>query len=194
MALATVHLAIPVVASLVAGTGALAALMSGGGSIGGMPSGATASVAQQANRPCDQQTWPYIDNRCIASTSTREQRPVRLVNAPRDSDASTLGVAATPSVPAMPQPAPQSMFQAPPAPAAPAAAPNLTTRDTVLQSPQAAPPAVETPDKRKPRIRSERRQRTERRWTARSYDVPSDGYIGGRPVIVVRPLRIDMFR
>lgn len=192
MALATVHFAIPVVASLVAGTGALATLMSGATSVG-TPSGTAATVVQQADRPCDHQTWPYIDNRCIASSKQREQRPVRLVNAPRDSDASTLGVAATPSVPAMPQPAPQSMFQAPPAPAAPAAAPNLTTRDTVLQQPQAAPAAVETPDRRKPRVRSERRHRNDRRWIARSYDVPSEAY-GGRPVIVVRPLRIDMFR
>jgi hypothetical protein len=193
MALATVHLAIPVVASLVAGTGALAALMSGAAPVGGTPSGTAASVVQQADRSCDRQTWPYIDNRCIASGKQREQRPVRLVNAPRDSDVSTLGVAATPSVPAMPQPAPQAMFTAPPAQPAPAAAPNLTTRVTVLQQPQAAPSAVETPAKRKPRVRSERRHRNDRRWVARSYDVPSEAY-GGRPVIVVRPLRIDMFR
>ena len=194
MALATVHLAIPVVASLVAGTGAVAAFMSGATPVGGTPSGAAASVTQPADRSCDQQTWPYIDNRCIASTSAREHRPVRLVNAPRDGEVSTLGTTATPSVPAIPQPAPQAMFTAPPAQAKPATTPNLTTRDTVLQQPQATPSAVDTPARRKPRVHAERRHRTERRFSTSSYDVPSDGYAGGRPVIVVRPLRIDSFR
>jgi len=121
-----------------------------------------------AVRPCERQTWPYLENRCVADRAS-SARPVRVVMAPAPGEASR------PSHVVAPQEAIDEASKAL----------ELTSRDTVLRQPEIAPaPKV---DKRK---RSDRRG--ERRWVAQSYDVPAQ--YGRRVVTVTRPQRIEFFR
>jgi hypothetical protein len=185
MALTALNLAaLPVIAGLMAGTGAMAAYVVGPTSApASAPMAATAAQA----KPCAAQTWPYIDSRC-AATSAQQNRKVRLVMAPRDGvsdvaspDASSAAPAAAPTV--------QRKMDAP----TPAAPEQLVTRDTVGRSVETAPPAA-TPQVSK---RTERhRVREERKLARQAYQVPSEttGRRDQRPVIVVRPLRLDVFR
>lgn len=189
MALTTLNLAalpvkfvaIPVLAGLAAGTCAVAAyvtapvapvMASAPTTVAALPSTSTAPpTAEQATpakpdtntkRSCEQQTWPYLDNRCIARSDPA--RKVRLVMAPRASNA-----------------APR------------AASVDLVTSDTTLRGPGVAPEANERPAVKKQPKRSETRQqrRDEFRRAYSVYSVPSRS--GGRPVIVVRPLRLDAY-
>jgi hypothetical protein len=95
----------PVLAALAAGTGtlvahviepALAARQSAEVvavvPIAARPAAGHASSAARpaAKRPCESQSWPYIDNRCLANATDRN---VRLVMAPHDDD----GISALPS-------------------------------------------------------------------------------------------------
>ncbi len=182
MALATLQLAaIPVAAGLLAGSGAIATFISA-------PSNATvsaaASPARQAGVSCSAQTWPYIDQKCMPSAAD-PKRTVRLVSAPRNGEASGAN-----------QNAPVSSTGS--AAAARAAEPSLTTSDTVLRQPQpqASKDFQPEPQASKPRTkRGETRRQRDRRWTAQSYQVPSEFQgRGSRPVIVVRPLRLEAFR
>lgn len=93
--------AIPVAVGFAAGTGALAAYVaapatpaSAAITVAALPTDmapvrseqATPAPAKPATKPsCDQQTWPYLDSRCI--TRSDPARKVRLVTAPRDADA-----------------------------------------------------------------------------------------------------------
>jgi len=117
MALTLNLVPIPVLAGLVAGTGAVASFVTS--STG--PSGSAARIEQ----PCAAQTWPYIDSKCLAGN---EQKRVRLVMAPR---------AETPD--AIPDAAPAATPQA--------ATPGmLTSRDTVLRQGDISPaPKVTRP-------------------------------------------------
>lgn len=190
MALATLHIAaIPVLAGLVAGTGAVAAFVSGGQPVkSAVVSTEPPETAKQPAKSCDAQTWPYIEQRCLAGRATTDKPPVRLVSAP----------ASAPAQQANATPAPSN---AAPAAAAPASG-NLVTRDTVLRAPHftntiAAVPDTVVPEKRvtrKQARREARQQRAERRLSAQAYQVPSETRYGDRPVIVVRPLRLDAFR
>jgi hypothetical protein len=177
MALATLHLAaIPVVAGLLAGSGAVATFIAAPSS---SAVSAPASPAPQAHVPCAAQAWPYIDQKCLPAATN--QRAVRLVNAPRtgepiertaDAPVSSTTSAAT----------------------ARAAEPSLTTSDTVLRAPQQLATPDVAPQAAKPRIkRSETRQQRERRPATRSYQVPSESGRSGA-MIVVRPLRLEAFR
>jgi len=162
-ALPVKFVAIPVLAGLAAGTGALAAYVTGptpaisastGTTVAALPSSptSTAPVAIEQATPakpgarlsCEQQTWPYLDNRCIAR-GNEAGRNVRFVVATRAGDA-----------------------------APPAATANLVTSDTVLRGPGVAPEASDQPAVKKPSKRSETRRQGE----------------GTKPVIVVRPLRL----
>jgi hypothetical protein len=181
MALATLQLAaIPVAAGLLAGSGAIATFISA-------PSNASVSVAaspaRQTGVPCSAQAWPYIDQKCMSSAAPK--RTVRLVSAPRNGEASEAS-----------ENAPVSSTGS--AAAARAAEPSLTTSDTVLRQPQrqASKDLQPEPQASKPRTkRGETRSQRDRRWTAQSYQVPSEFQgRGGRPVIVVRPLRLEAFR
>ena len=174
MALATLHIAaIPVLAGLAAGTGAVATYVAS-------PPATTAA----APRDCSAQTWPYVDRACVAAASApREERKVRLVAAPRPDGAfETRWVEVTP--------ADQPMSR--PSPAAPA---GLTTSDGVLRQPQnidAIPYApVAAPAKAK---RSDVKREKRTRVTAQSYQVPAERGGETRQVYVVRPLRLDLFR
>src|ERR1041384_924720 len=100
--------AFPVVAGLAAGTGALAAYVTTPGpaappepaavvaALPATPAATAPVVATEQTTPakaikkpsCEQQTWPYIDNRCIARKGGEAPRNVRLVVAPRDDDGS----------------------------------------------------------------------------------------------------------
>src|SRR4051812_7644249 len=112
-----VNLAVlPVVAGLMAGTGAMAAYVVG-------PAMApTAAVEVAGPKSCETQTWPYIDNRCVAAGG-QQTRKVRLVMAPRE---------ATPADAA----AADAKMDAPPA------AEQLVTRDTVGRPDTVAPAAM----------------------------------------------------
>ena len=184
-ALPVKFVAVPILAGLAAGTGAVAAYVAGpapaisasaGTQVAALPSTTTAptpaAATEQATsaKPdtklsCEQQTWPYLDNRCIAR-GNEAGRNVRLVVAPRAGEA-----------------------------APPAATANLVTSDTVLRGPGVAPEANDQPVARKPAKRSEtRRQRNReanRDGSSRAYSVYSvPSGESTRPVIVVRPLRL----
>jgi len=187
MALATLHIAaIPVLAGLVAGTGAVAFM-------GGDRPVQTATVRTEApatTKSCDAQTWPYIEQRCLAGKASEDKRPVRLVTAPVSAPVEPTN--ATPAAPA-----------AAPTPSAAAPSGNLMSRDTVLRAPNYYNSIPAVPDNlaseqrltRKQMRREARKQRTERRWAAQSYQVPGEfDRRSARPIVVVRPLRLDAFR
>src|SRR5262245_23491151 len=102
------YVAFPVVAGLAAGTGALAAYVTTPSApaakepvaiVAALPAASAAPApavvtteqitpAKPAKKlSCEEQTWPYIDNRCIARKGDKGSEParsVRLVMAPRD--------------------------------------------------------------------------------------------------------------
>lgn len=122
-----------------------------------MPVSATPAATA---RPCEEQTWPYIEPKCISGAAP--QKRIRIVNAPRASDAVD-----------------------------PAASAGLTTSDTVLRQPQnidAIPLARPEPAQREKRREARKR---DRRYSAQPYQVPFENGRAQRPVIVVRPLRLD---
>lgn len=179
-------LAVPVLAGLVAGTGAVAAYVSGPASpaqepaqvVAALPSATSiAPVTSEQVAPlkptkkptCEQQAWPYLDNRCIARPGNEPPRQVRLVMAPRESDA-----------------------------ALPGSGPKLVTSDGVLRGPGVAPEADQPsahPAKSKKtmkRAANRRQGGDEFRRTYSVYSVPSSGD-STKPVIVVRPLRVNQY-
>jgi hypothetical protein len=184
------YVAFPVVVGLAAGTGALAAYVTTGSAPAAKEPAAIVAALPTSTAPapfavtteqitpakparklsCEEQTWPYIDNRCIARKGDKGGEPtraVRLVTAPREEGGIVRG-----------------------------AAPKLITSDGVLRGPGVAPevdgpnakpvaPAVKKAVKR-----SDRRQ--SRDDSRRVYSVPSaDG--STKPVIIVRPLRIEQY-
>src|SRR5947209_1930766 len=183
--------AIPVLAGLAAGTGALgayvvspsAATSAPAITVAALPSAPAAAAppaateqatpAKPAAKPsCEQQTWPYLDNRCISRSN--DTRNVRVVMAPRAGEA-----------------------------ASPEATANLVTSDTVLRGPSVAP-EVSEPAAKKPARRSEQRRQRSRDVTVREvgsrdgfkrvysvHSVPSGESV--KPVIVVRPLPLNAF-
>lgn len=175
----TLNLAVlPVVAGLMAGTGAMAAYVVG-------PTSAPAAVSAPVEaagpaKSCEAQTWPYIERRCVASA--QKDRKVRLVMAPRDGESVTeIPVPAGAPIPTMSAPAATAPEQ-------------LVTRETVGRAVEnAAPQAVPAPVSKRA---EKRRARDERKLSRQAYQVPSEttGRRDTRPVIVVRPLRLDMFR
>jgi hypothetical protein len=177
MAFATLQIAaIPVLAGLAAGTGAVATYVA----TPAAPTVATARVQQD----CSTQTWPYLDRACVANASAPQDRTVRLVAAPRASEAFEARWSEVPEQP-----------MSRPAATAPA---GLTTSDGVLRQPQhpeAIPNAPATPPKAKrSEIKREKRTRDASRMTTQPYQVPAERSGETREVYVVRPLRLDLFR
>ena len=130
-----------------------------------MPAVALPAAPAPVSRPCETQTWPYLDSRCMAGP-TQEKR-VRLVNAPRPGEAAN---AAT----KLPD--------------------GMITGDTVLRQPQnidAIPMAETKPATREKRKVTRKR---DRRIATQTYQVPSEYGQTVRPVIVVRPMQLDSFR
>ena len=196
MALGTLNLAalpvkfvaIPVLAGLAAGTGAVAAYVhtpapavmasvvstAPAATLAALPAISPPSstpVATEQTEPvksgtkpaCEQQTWPYIDNRCVTRRGNEPANPVRVVMTPRD------GVSKTASIP------------------------TLVTSDTVLRGPGVAPEVTQPPVVKKPAKRSEVRETRRTRshdGFNRVYSVYSVPSAQGtqQPVIVVRPL------
>jgi hypothetical protein len=187
MALTALNIAaLPVIAGLMAGTGAMGAYV-----IGPTLTPASASapvstaVAAPQTKPCEQQTWPYIENRCVA-TGVQQNRKVRLVAAPR-AGVSDVAVPEASTEASTPDAAPR--LDAP----APAVAEKLVTRDTVGRSVETAPPAAMPRNSKRV---EKHRLREERKLARQAYQVPSEanGRRDTRPVIVVRPLRLEAFR
>jgi len=114
MALTLNLIAIPVVAGLVAGTGAVASYVA--------DTSSTSAPVARVEQPCAAQTWPYIDGKCLGGNEKR----VRLVMAPRAETPEAL-----PDAAAAPAPAPQNNRAATPE--------MLTSRDTVLRQPDVSP-------------------------------------------------------
>jgi hypothetical protein len=168
MALASNLAALPIIAGLMAGTGAMAAYVVAPSSAPAVPAPVQAAAPVTS---CEQQTWPYIDSRC-ATNGAQGERNVRIVMAPRSGEAVT-------EIPA-------------PAKAVAAATQDmLLTRDTVGRP--TVNPATLTPVPREATAKrsDKRRARVERRVSREAYQVPSDGYRQVKPVIVVRPLRLN---
>ena len=172
-------IAIPLLAGLAAGTGALGAYVAAppvtppaSTAVAALPSIPPAPVAaEQAAAPvkpdakpsCEQQTWPYLDNRCIARSNAK--RNIRVVMAPRAGEA-------TPS----------------------AATANLVTSDTVLRGRGVAPEVSEQPAVKKPAKRSETGRQRGRDGFNRVYSVYSvPSGESAKPVIVVRPLPLTTY-
>jgi hypothetical protein len=194
MALATLNLAalplkfvaVPVLVGLAAGTGAFAAYVTGPASatrepaeiVAALPGTSVTPVTTEQIAPakpnkkksCEEQTWPYIENRCIVRKGDEPARSVRLVMGPREGDA---GLSS-------------------------ATAPTLVTSDGVLRgrgvAPEADYPAADQAKSIKKAVkRSElRRQgRDDFRRGYSVYSVPSAG--STKPVIVVRPLPLNAY-
>jgi hypothetical protein len=185
------YVAFPIVAGLAAGTGAIAAYVTTpapalavkepAAIVAALPAASTtpapAAVATEQINPakpakkpsCEEQTWPYIDNRCIARKGDAPARSVRVVMAPRDDDGS----------------------------AASGKGPKLITSDGVLRGPGVAPeadapkapPAVKKATKRSD---ARRQGRDDLRRVYSVYSVPSSAD-STRPVIVVRPARVEQY-
>jgi len=170
--------AIPVVAGLAVGTAAGASFVASPAygpaakapqvaavsTLAVMPAAAVPATPAPASRPCETQTWPYLDSKCMAGPA---QKRIRLVTAPRAGEVAN---------------------------AAPNAPDGLITSDTVLRAPQnidAIPPAETKPTPREKRRDTRRR---DRRVVTQTYQVPGEYGQYARPVIVVRPLRLDSFR
>ena len=120
---------------------------------------------------CEEQTWPYIDNRCIARKVTRAASLRALCGsstAPRDGDGGIAG----------------------------GNGPKLITSDGVLRGPGVAPEA-EAPKAKPvtPTVKKARNVPTGDKTVTK----PASGLfgpVGGestKPVIVVRPLRIEQY-
>ena len=185
--------AFPVVAGLAAGTGALAAYVTTPASapaaietpavVAALPATPALTApavtteqiapAKAIKKPsCEQQTWPYIDNRCIARKGDDAPRNVRLVMAPRDDDGSV----------------------------ASGNGPKLITSDGVLRGPGVAPEAdapkakPAAPTTKKSARRTEARQRAQNKEFRRVYSVYSvPAADSTKPVIVVRPMNIEQY-
>jgi hypothetical protein len=140
--------AVPILAGLAAGTGALAAYVtgptpaisaSGGTQVAALPSttmtapapevptGQATPAKPDAKLSCERQTWPYLDNRCIAG-GNEAGRNVRLVTAPRAGDAAPRAATAI-----------------------------LVTSNTVLRGPGVAPEVNGQPERPSPPAKSTRR-------------------------------------
>jgi hypothetical protein len=180
-----VKLAVPALAGLVAGTGAVAAYVSGPASpakepmqvVAALPAATSpAPVTSEQVAPlkptkkpsCEEQAWPYIDNRCIARPGNEPPREVRIVMAPRESEAGPSG-----------------------------AGPKLVTSDGVLRGPGVAPEADQpsahpAKSKKAKRVANRRQGGDEFRRTYSVYSVPGSGD-SAKPVIVVRPLRVNQY-
>ncbi len=185
----TLNLAmLPVMASLVAGTGALAtysttsntsrdtAAVQTVAAVGpevASVSKAVPSPAAPAVRACDAQAWPYIDASCTRTSA--DDRKVRVVAAPRSSE--------------LPEGTARLHIPNPNAPAA--TPPGMVSSDTVLRSPD-----IVVPPRKLSKREKRAEQRRERRFETRSYAVPSEARDQQRlrPVVVVRPLRLEAFR
>jgi hypothetical protein len=159
MALATLHVAaIPLLAGLAAGTGAVATYVT-------VPADTPAPAAQV--RPCEAQTWPYIDRACV-SDAADEARAVRVVTAPRSEDA----------------------FEA-----RWTDLPGMTSSDGVLRKPQSieAIPDAAVPSPKAKRSEKKPQPRRSERIAREVYQVPSSN---GEPreVLVTRPVRMDFIR
>jgi len=171
--------AIPVVAGLVVGTAAGASFVTGPSYDAAAkapqlavsapavtPALATPATAAPAPvAPCETQTWPYLDSKCMAGPA--QEKRVRLVSTPRPGEVANTATQA----------------------------PNgMVTSDTVLRAPQnidAIPPAETKPAPREKRRDTRKR---DRRVATQTYQVPGEYGQYARPVIVVRPLRLDSFR
>jgi len=187
--------AFPIVAGVAAGTGALAAYVTTGPApaatkepaaiVAALPATSAApppaTVATEQITPakpakklsCEEQTWPYIDNRCIARKGDKGAEParaVRVVVAPRDDDG---GVAS-------------------------GKGPRLITSDGVLRGPGVAPEADVKTKPAAPAVKKAKRSETRRpggddfRRVYSVYSVPSSAD-SAKPVIVVRPLRVNQY-
>src|SRR5690348_11861267 len=159
-------IAIPVIAGLAAGGGAFANYV-------GAPPSPSVEIAKPAARPCDAQTWPYLESKCLSQSGNRH---VRVVMAPRAevADATEDASVAT------------TLSRAAAAPDRATLPADLTSGSAVLYQRPVPAPNVK-PSRKRPDRAS--------RHSARLYQVPAESRPGSAgAMIVVRPLRLDAFR
>jgi hypothetical protein len=174
------RIAVPSLAAALAGMGVLIVLLDHPASSASRMAEAADPVPSAA-RPCEQQSWPHIDRRCLSASTAQASRKVRLITTDR---------LETP-------PAVEPLAAAQPEPAAPLA-------DAVATAPPAPQPSVVRPavqipvmamtevQARKPARRTAKRER--RRATAtvqRSYEVPAYDAHGTRRVTVTTQSRYE---
>ena len=187
------YVAFPVVVGLAAGTGALAAYVTNSAApaakepavvVAALPAttpapAPTPTVAieqpevKSKKLSCHEQTWPYIDNRCIAGRTDQSVRSVRIVMAPRDGEGGS-------------------------ASGTNGKAPKLVTSDGVLRGPGVAPEmdsqkvkAAPAAKKSVKRSEAPRRGRDDFRRVYSVYSVPSAD--STKPIIVVRPTGVEQY-
>jgi len=170
--------ALPIVAGLMAGTGAVAAYVTGPTAPPVAVTAPAAAVvlpaetAKPADRPCAAQTWPYLDAKCLTRAPGRR---VRVVTAPQADDADGTAAPPAPAQQAAVSPTDQLTPHS-----------GLTASDAVLHQGDIVAPAQGKARGKRADERS--------RHVARSYRVPSESHRGSGALIVVRPLRLDAFR
>jgi hypothetical protein len=159
------RIAVPSVAAIVAGAGALFVLMD-------HPASSASRMAEAAEpapsmaRPCEQQTWPHIDRRClsVAAEQPAAPRKIRLVTTDRLAD-----------LPVVAPPQPASAVAEDVVAAAPAPQPVTTP---VMTKPVAQVPVMAMTEVHKPKPVRRTAKRERRRATAtvqRTYEVPAYG-------------------
>lgn len=177
------RVAVPSLAAAMAGFGVLIVLLDHPASSASRMAETTEPAAPSAGRPCEQQSWPHIDRRCLSANAAQASRKVRLITTDR--------------------------LEVPPAVEAVAAEPAPTVADVVALAPPApqpatTQPAVRTPapipvmamtevQKPKPVRRSAKRERRRAPATVqRTYEVPAyDAHQGTRRVTVTTQSRYE---
>ncbi len=173
------RIAVPSLAAALAGMGVLIVLLDHPASSASRMTEPVEPVS--AVRPCEQQTWPHIDRRCLSATTAQASRKVRLIT----TDRLETPPAVEPVAAAEPEPAPAAdvVATAPPAPQPSVVRP-------AAQIPVMAMTEVQA---RKPARRTAKRERRRATATAqRSYEVPAyDNTHGTRRVTVTTQSRYE---
>lgn len=169
MALATLPAA-AILTALAAGTGAVTAAYVSTASVAEpIQTAALSTEKPVAVKSCAEQTWPYIEQRCLAGRAT-DEKAVRFVSAQPTEPVKQLNT--TPLTPAAPE------------------AGKLVSRDTVLRAPNYYNAIPDNLASDQPKARKQaRKQRTER---AAQYRLPDARY-DNRPLVVVRPLSASRY-
>jgi hypothetical protein len=173
------RIAVPSLAAALAGMGVLIVLLDHPASSASRMAEAVEPVSSAA-RPCEQQTWPHIDRRCLSASTAQASRKVRLIT----TDRLETPPAVEPLAAAEPEPAPAAdvVAMAPPAPQPSVVRP-------AAQIPVMAMTEVQA---RKPARRTAKRERRRATATAqRSYEVPASDAYGTRRVTVTTQSRYE---
>jgi hypothetical protein len=184
------RIAAPSAAAALAGAGVLIVLLDHPASSASRMTEVTEPAAA-TSRPCEQQTWPHIDRRCLTANATHQApRKVRLVTTDNLATLPVVEAPAPVAADAAPAAAKEVVAIAPALPASPPAANVPVAKIPVVALTE---PRVHTP---KPvrRAGKHERRRNERGVVQRTYEVPAMAYDAPRPsrqVTVTTPTRFE---